>query len=72
MERGPPSILAAVMVHDEVIAEAVTSSSRSAKVHVSQKSLGVLEGLLRSEFRAKYHCDCREAVDPPVDMGTAV
>lgn len=72
VDRGPPSILAAVMVHGEFIAEAVMLSSRSAKVVASQKALEVLDGMLRAEFRAKYHCDCGESMNDSVDIGTAV
>ncbi|KAJ5101747.1 hypothetical protein NUU61_003969 [Penicillium alfredii] len=67
----PVSVLAAVMVHGESIAQAVASSSRYAKVKASEKALWVIDGLLRLEFRAKYHCDCKET-EEDLEIGTAV
>lgn len=46
-------------MHDEVIAQGTSSSSRYAKVKASEKALAVLEGILLFEFRKKYNCDCR-------------
>jgi endoribonuclease Dicer len=70
----PAGVLAAVIVHGNVISEARSSSSRYAKVKASEKALTVLDGLLPFEFRQKYHCDCNEAKDSSsaVEIGTAI
>ncbi|WEW60953.1 Dicer-like protein 1 [Emydomyces testavorans] len=51
-------VLAAVMVHDEVVAEGVASSTRYAKLKASEVALSKLEGLPPFRFREKYGCDC--------------
>ncbi|KAB8229093.1 putative RNA helicase/RNAse III [Aspergillus alliaceus] len=67
------SVLAAVIVHDVVIAEATASCGRYAKVKSSEKALNILENITSSEFREQYHCDCRRASDSqPGDIGTAI
>ena len=57
------NILAAVMVHGHCVASAVGPSGRYAKVRASEQALVAIQGLLRSDFRLKYNCDCG-----PVDM----
>ncbi|KAK2746364.1 Dicer-like protein 1 [Myotisia sp. PD_48] len=59
IDGSPPRAFAAVIVHDDVIGKGVASSTRGAKVKASQKALLELEGLSPSEFREKWHCDCR-------------
>ncbi|XHG04756.1 Dicer-like protein 1 [Aspergillus wentii] len=72
-DGGPGSVLAAVIVHDSVIAEGTASSGRYAKVKASEKALTLLEGMLPFEFRRKYHCDCQEKGSAQdTDMGTAI
>ena len=67
------SVLAAVIVHEVVIAEGTASSGRYAKVKASEKALTALENMAPSEFREKYHCDCRTANDLQLmDIGTAI
>ncbi|KAJ6133995.1 dicer-like protein 1 [Penicillium sp. IBT 18751x] len=70
-----PNILAAVMVHGHSIANAVETSGRYAKVRASEQALLAVQGLLRSDFRLKYGCDC-ESVDTKdleeLEIGTAV
>ncbi|KAE8352631.1 ATP-dependent helicase dcl1 [Aspergillus coremiiformis] len=67
------SILAAVIVHDVVIAEGSASSGRYAKVKASEKALTVLENITVSDFSEKYHCDCRRTgYSQPMDIGTAI
>ncbi|KAJ5127830.1 dicer-like protein 1 [Penicillium atrosanguineum] len=56
-------ILAAVMVHGHSIGNAVGTSGRYAKVRASERALVAVQGMLRSDFRLKYNCDCG-----PVDM----
>ncbi|KAL4931531.1 putative RNA helicase/RNAse III [Aspergillus undulatus] len=68
-----PRVLAAVMVHDTVIAEGVASSGRYAKIKASEKALDVLMSIGQAEFRAKFECKCREVEKrPEADLGTAI
>ena len=74
-----PRIFAAVMVHNQPIANAAASSSRYAKVKASTRALAVIDGMSLSEFREKYHCDCQsgqaDVADADVsnaNIGTAV
>ncbi|OJJ50927.1 hypothetical protein ASPZODRAFT_155932 [Penicilliopsis zonata CBS 506.65] len=68
----PPTILAAVIVHDTVVAEGTASSGRYAKVKASENALSVLEGLPAFEFRNKYHCNCQETDSKAPEIGTAI
>ncbi|KAM5473717.1 Dicer-like protein 1 [Microsporum ferrugineum] len=52
--------LAAVCVHNDIVAEGVATSPRHAKLKASQNALQVLEQMSTAEFRATYKCDCRE------------
>ncbi|OGE58522.1 hypothetical protein PENARI_c001G00533 [Penicillium arizonense] len=74
VDGEPPNILAIVMVHGEAIAKAVATSSRYAKIKASSRALETLESMTRSDFRAKYDCDCQggEAIAEAADIGTAV
>ncbi|KAK2766940.1 Dicer-like protein 1 [Arachnomyces sp. PD_36] len=68
VDGAPPRVLAAVILHDEVIAKGMASSGRTAKVKASQKALDVLDDLEVYEFRKQYGCDCRpdaESVQEP-------
>ncbi|KAL4796050.1 hypothetical protein BDV19DRAFT_398514 [Aspergillus venezuelensis] len=73
VDGEPPRVLAAVMIHDTVIAEGIASSGRYAKVKASEKALDVLASIEQAEFRAKFECKCREVEKPPeADPGTAI
>ncbi|KAF7176654.1 hypothetical protein CNMCM7691_003306 [Aspergillus felis] len=74
IDGAPAGVLAAVIVHGNVISEARWSSSRHAKVKASEKALTVLDGLLPFEFRQKYHCDCQEIKNSSsaTEIGTAI
>ncbi|KAL4802295.1 hypothetical protein BDV18DRAFT_164119 [Aspergillus unguis] len=73
VDGEPPRVLAAVIIHDSVIAEGVASSSRYAKVKASEKALVALEDIGEVEFREKFKCNCRETENPPeADLGTAI
>ncbi|KAL2864678.1 putative RNA helicase/RNAse III [Aspergillus lucknowensis] len=68
-----PRVLAAVMIHDTVIAEGLASSGRYAKVKVSEKALDLLESMGQVEFREKFSCNCREdETSKEMDRGTAI
>ncbi|KAH3204436.1 Dicer-like protein 1 [Aspergillus fumigatus] len=74
IDGAPATVLAAVIVHGNVISEARSSSSRYAKIKASEKALAVLDGLLPSEFCQKYRCDCKETKNSSsvVEIGTAI
>ncbi|PWY95843.1 dicer-like protein 1 [Aspergillus sclerotioniger CBS 115572] len=73
IDGAPAGVLAAVIVHDAVIAEGTASSGRYAKVKASENALAVLEDITPAEFRKQYHCDCRESDgSASLDMGTAI
>ena len=59
LDNVTPRVLAAVIVHNEVVAVGTASSVRYAKLKASEKALLKLEGLSAAEFREKYKCDCR-------------
>jgi endoribonuclease Dicer len=70
-----PEILAAVIVHGQSVADAVGTSGRYAKVRASERALAAIQGMLVSDFRLKYHCDCGPVdgnVLAEMDIGTAV
>lgn len=56
-------VMAAVIIHNEVVAEGMASSTRYAKMKASEEALILLEGLATFKFREKYRCDCRELGD---------
>lgn len=58
IDGAPTKVLAAVLVHDVVLAQEMASSGRYAKIKTSQVALRNLEGLTVGEFREKYHCRC--------------
>ncbi|KAL1855420.1 Dicer-like protein 1 [Paecilomyces lecythidis] len=74
-DSSPTTVLAAVIVHDSVIAQGTASSSRYAKIKASEAALTRLEGLPPFRFRELYLCDCQRKEDVPIDqreVGTAI
>ncbi|KAL4761816.1 putative RNA helicase/RNAse III [Aspergillus foveolatus] len=68
-----PHVLAAVMIHNTIVAEGISSSGRTAKIKANEKALDMLERLSQAEFREKFKCDCPDAENPPeADLGTAI
>ncbi|EED23279.1 RNA helicase/RNAse III, putative [Talaromyces stipitatus ATCC 10500] len=80
VDGAPPVVLAAVLVHDVVLAQGTASSGRYAKIKASEVAMKNLEGLSVSRFREKYHCKCSRNVSShgaaapprPEDMGCAI
>jgi len=59
LDGGKPSIMAIVMVHDQVVADETAESGRYSKVGAAKKALEILKGLPLPEFREKFGCECR-------------
>lgn len=55
---GPPTSVAALLVHGEVVADGEASSTKNAKVKASANALKIMQGLTRDAYRAKYKCQC--------------
>lgn len=68
----PAPIVAVVMIHDEIVANASASSGKNAKVRASEKALGLLDGLAPFEFRRRFACNCEGDLDDNAGMGVSV
>lgn len=55
---GPVTSIAALMIHDEIVAEGQASSGKNAKVKASSNALKLLSGLAPFEYRMQYRCNC--------------
>ncbi|KAL3439243.1 hypothetical protein BDV09DRAFT_191450 [Aspergillus tetrazonus] len=70
---GETRVLAAVMIHDTIVAGCVASSGRTAKIKASEKALDMLDKSSQAEFRETFKCNCPHAENPPeADLGTAI
>lgn len=58
IDGSKPIVVALVIVHGLVIADAQAESSRYAKIAAAKKAMKLLDGLGLPEFREKYGCDC--------------
>lgn len=64
VDGSKPTVVAMVVVHCKVVADASAESSRYAKVAAAKKAMALLSGLPLLEFRDTYECDCKpEDVD---------
>jgi endoribonuclease Dicer len=76
VDEGPTIVLAAVLVHDTILAKETASSGRYAKIKASQVGLRKLKELDITQFREAYQCDCLkgDGEAAPVEdvMGSAV
>ena len=59
---GLPTAIAAVMIHDEIVAEGTASSGKNAKVKASSQALKLLQSLAPFEYRHTYKCNCEGKV----------
>ena len=59
---GPVTSVAALMIHDDIVAEGQASSSKNAKVKASSNAMKKLQGLAPFEYRTQYRCDCEGQV----------
>ncbi|KAI9705415.1 MAG: Dicer-like protein 1 [Candelina mexicana] len=58
IDGSPTQVIAALMIHNEVIGEGRAASGKNAKVKASSSALEKLKGLAPYEYRMQYHCDC--------------
>lgn len=65
-------VIAAVMVHNEIIAEGTASSGKYAKVKASSNALELLKGLAPFEFRMQYQCTCTNGAQEDGVIGKKV
>jgi endoribonuclease Dicer len=63
VDGSKPTIMAMVMIHEKVVADATADSSRYAKVGAAKNALELLKGLPLQEFREKFGCCCKEGED---------
>jgi endoribonuclease Dicer len=59
VDGSKPTIVAMVLIHGQIVADAQAESSRYAKVAAAKKAQQMLSGLPLQEFRQKYECECR-------------
>ena len=59
VDGSKPTIVAMVLIHGQVIADAQAESSKYAKVAAAKEAQHLLSGLPLPEFREKYRCECR-------------
>lgn len=52
------TIVAILIVHNKIVADASGTSSKYAKIRASKSALEKLKGLTPREFRRDYGCDC--------------
>ena len=57
---GQGTSVAALMVHDEIVADGEANSGKQAKAKASSSALKLLQGMSREEYRLAYRCDCVE------------
>ncbi|KAI9877073.1 MAG: Dicer-like protein 1 [Pleopsidium flavum] len=60
IDGSPIRVIAAVMIHDDIVAEGTASSGRYAKLKASSNALELLKGMAPFEYRMQYHCDCSD------------
>lgn len=72
IDGSPIRVVAAVMIHNEIMAEGTASSGKYAKVKASSNALGLLKGLAPFEFRMQYRCDCTKGVQEDEVLGKTI
>jgi endoribonuclease Dicer len=58
VEGAPGIVVAAVLVHNIVLAKSTGSSGRYAKIRASEAALKAIENMGVDKFRQKYQCNC--------------
>ena len=59
-DGSPERTIAAVMIHDQIIADGQASSGKNAKLKAAKDALHQLQGIAPFEYRLQYRCDCVE------------
>ena len=81
VQGDTPQIAAGVMIHLQVVASDLSTSSVYGKIRASVKALEILKQMTLAEFKAKFKCDCkvvagkgnqRETQVLHADVGTAI
>lgn len=68
----PPRNIAAVIIHDRVVAHGTASSSKNAKVKACLVANDLLRDLHIKRYRKDYSCDCEEVRRDQQAKGTDV
>ena len=58
IDGSPPRNVAAVIIHNKVIAEGSASSSKNAKVKAALRANAMLDGMDKEQYQRDYCCDC--------------
>ena len=66
-EVDKDDVVAAVMVHNEIVAYSKGKSGRYAKERAAKGAVEKIEGLSQYEFKARYGCDCTDVDAGMVD-----
>ena len=69
IDGSPIRVIAAVMIHNEIVAEGTASSGKYAKVKASSNALEQLKGLAPFEFRMQYRCNCTKGAQEDEVLG---
>lgn len=72
IDGSPPSNVAAVIIHNQVIAQGSASSGKNAKVKAALKANEMLEGVDQAKYREDYGCDCKEVKAKQQAEGTDI
>lgn len=63
MELERKDVVAAIMIHDEIVSFAKGKSGRYARLRAANSAIERVEGLAPFEFRSKYVCNCQNDDD---------
>ena len=71
LELDRKDVVAAVMIHDEIIAHSKGKSGRYAEVRAANNAVEKIEGLAPYEFRARFGCNCAKEAEVEETNGYA-
>lgn len=58
IDGSPPRNVAAVIIHNKVVAEGSASSGKNAKVKAALKANAMLDNIGKEQYQRDYGCDC--------------
>lgn len=58
IDGSPPRNVAAVIIHNKIVAEGSASSSKNAKVKAALRANAVLDDMEKEQYQREYGCDC--------------